>query len=51
MKISKSTLGLAAEYAVASELCRRNVTCYTRRNGKPLGIEELPRTGKGLPTF
>jgi hypothetical protein len=25
MKISRSTLGLAAEYAVASELCRRNI--------------------------
>ncbi len=25
MKISRGTLGLAAEYAVASELCRRNI--------------------------
>jgi hypothetical protein len=25
VKISRSTLGLAAEYAVASELCRRNI--------------------------
>jgi hypothetical protein len=25
LKISKSALGLAAEFAVASELCRRNI--------------------------
>jgi hypothetical protein len=46
MKISKSTLGLAADYAVASELCRRNIYAqptfgHQKRTDKPEKWVEL----------
>ena len=46
MKMSRDTLGLAAEYAVASELCRRNIYAELAEHNVPIFVTEVNASGK-----
>jgi hypothetical protein len=50
MKLSKETIGLAGEYAVASEICRWGLYCQLTL-GNYKGVDLLVDPGNGKPSF